>query len=370
MKQALLYIFVIFTLILSGCVASDEHPQSPVESSPRDWPISTPEKHGLDSERLEELVNLIREGTVYPRLHSLLIVRHGRLVLEEYFGGFQADKLHTTQSVSKSFVSALIGIALEKGDLESLDKKILDYFPELEGIQNMDERKASIRLKDLLTMRSGTDYFAGTPESPHTQLNRLSKGWDKFYLDRPMLREPGTYFLYDSGGVILMSSILKKRTGMHADEYAENNLFKQLEIDDVFWIKNEEGHPHTGGGLNLRPRDIARFGLLYLQKGKWEDKQVVPADWVEESFKLHVEFSKKNKKRVGYGYLWWLLEPDPNGNGEQYIYAAIGIKAQYIFVIPEHDMVVVVNGDTIPRGVDQQKPVEFLYSNILPAVKR
>ena len=83
-----------------------------------------------------------------------------------------------------------------------------------------------------------------------------------------------------------------------------------------------------------------------------------------------VEFSKKNKKRVGYGYLWWLLEPDPNGNGEQYIYAAIGIKAQYIFVIPEHDMVVVVNGDTIPRGVDQQKPVEFLYSNILPAVKR
>jgi len=173
------------------------------------------------------------------------------------------------QSVSKSLISALIGISIDRGDLKSLDTKILDFFPDMDDIANMDERKAKIRLQDLLTMRSGTDYYAGTPESPHSQLNRLSKGWDKFYLDRPMVSDPGTAFLYDSGGVILMSSILKNRTGMHADEYAEKFLFNPLQIDRVRWYKNEEGHPHTGGGFNLMPRDTAKFGLLYLQKGKW-----------------------------------------------------------------------------------------------------
>jgi CubicO group peptidase (beta-lactamase class C family)/predicted alpha/beta superfamily hydrolase len=344
-------------------------PQNPTEKSETwEWPISTPEKQQLDPEPLAELVSLIREGRRYPRLHSLLVIRHGYLVVEEYFGRFQGDTLHTLQSVTKSFTSALVGIAISRGEFKGVDEKILDFFPDMTGIANLDERKESIRLKDLLTMRSGTDYNENGPDSPHFQLNRLPRGWDKFYLDRPMLRMPGTHFLYDSGGVILMSAMLKKRTGMHADQYAEKYLFKPLQIDQKFWFRNQESHPHTGGGLNLKPRDTAKFGLLYLQKGRWGGEQIVPEAWVKESSIKRVDFGATSQT-IGYGYLWWMLRPDPDGNGKDYIYAAMGFRAQYIFVIPEHDMVVVVNGDTQSR-IDQRKPIEFLYTHILKSVKR
>lgn len=333
-----------------------------------EWPLSTPEKQQLDPEPLAELVSLIREGRRYPRLHSLLVIRHGYLVVEEYFGGHQGDALHTLQSVTKSFTSALVGIAISKGEFKGVDEKILDFFPDMTGIANMDERKESIRLQNLLTMRSGTDYNENGPDSPHSQLNRQPRGWDKFYLDRPMLRMPGTRFLYDSGGVILMSAMLKNRTGMHADQYAEKYLFKPLQIAQKHWFRNQEAHPHTGGGLSLKSRDTAKFGLLYLHKGRWGSEQIVPEAWVEESFIKRVDFGTA-RQTIGYGYLWWILRPDPDGNGKDNIYAAMGFRAQYIFVIPEHDMVVVVNGDT-QSGIDQRKPIEFLYTHILKSVQR
>ena len=331
------------------------------------WPVSSPGEQGLDTVRLGELVGLIREGVRYPRLHCLLIIRHGFLVVEEYFNGWQAEKLHTLQSVSKSFTSALVGIAIAQGEFKGVEERILDFFPGRKDIANMDERKASLRLIDLLTMRSGTDYHESGPDSPHFQLNKLPKGWDKFYLDRPMLRQPGTHFLYDSGGVILLSSMLKNRAGMHADAYAEGSLFKSLRIDEYFWFKNWEGHPHTGGGLNLKARDTAKLGQLYLQGGRLGKEQVVPEEWVRDSLRLQVNFEAKGQGVIGYGYLWWILAPDPAGAGRQNIAAAMGFKGQYIFVIPEHDMVVVINGDTRSR-IDQRKPIEFLYSHILSSV--
>lgn len=359
----------VFALVFFGLCLSVTGGGCGQDPTSWEWPAASPEQQGLDPERLALLVGVIREGEQYPRLHCLLIVRNGYLVLEEYFGGWRAERLHMLQSVSKSFTSALVGMALDRGEFKAEDEKILDFFPNRDDIANLDERKKSICLKDLLTMRSGTDYHESGSDSPHHQLNRLERGWDKFYLDRPMLRQPGTRFLYDSGGVILLSSLLKNRTGMHADEYAERYLFTPLGIEQKLWIKNQEGHPHTGGGLNLKARDTAKFGLLYLRNGRWGDKQIVPESWVKESIRMHVDFGVRTQGTVGYGYLWWILAPDPDGDGRQNIYAAMGFKAQYIFVIPEHDMVVVVNGDT-RSGVDQRKPIEFLYSHILPSVRR
>jgi CubicO group peptidase (beta-lactamase class C family) len=333
------------------------------------WPRSTPEEQGLDRAKLQDLADLIRAGEKYPRLHCLLVIRHGKLVLEEYFG-WQPERLHTLQSVSKSFTSALVGIAIKQEKFKGVQEKMLDFFPEKEpaDIENMDSRKAAIRLEDLLTMRSGTDYHESGPDSPHFKLNALRTGWDTFYLNRPMRTEPGTSFLYDSGAVIITSSMLKNRTGKHAHEFAEDTLFKALDITRKFWITNEEGHPHTGGGLNLAPLDTAKLGQLYLNKGQWEGMEVVPEAWVRESTRRHVNLQSRGHA-VGYGYWWWILKPDPAGGGVEDIYAAMGFKAQYIFVIPEHDMVVVVNGDTRNR-TDQQKPLEFLYTHILPSVER
>lgn len=334
------------------------------------WPTSTPGQQQLDPGKLTELVEAIRKGEEFPDIHSLLIVRAGHLVTEEYFAGYNAGKLHMLQSVSKSFTSALVGIAIEQGRFKGVDEKVLDFFPDMKDIKNMNDRKAAMRLKDLLTMRSGTDYHErGYTGSPHSQLNNLEKGWNRFYLNREMIREPGTHFQYDSGGVILLSGMLKNRTGKHADGYAEEHLFKPLQIAEKSWYKNKEGHPHTGGGLSLKPRDMAKFGLLYMQNGRWQDKQVVPKKWVKESFRKHVSFpGEEFRDVIGYGYLWWIMKPDPKGAGKEYIYAAMGFRAQYIFIIPEHDMIVVVTGGT-RSGIDQRKPIKFLYSHILPAVK-
>jgi CubicO group peptidase (beta-lactamase class C family) len=290
-------------------------------------------------------------------------------VVEEYFNNWQADKLHTLQSVTKSFTSALVGIAIARGEFKGVDEKVLDFFPEMKELSNLDERKASLRLKDILTMRTGVDYDESGPGSTHEQMTRLPRGWGRFYLNRPMLRPPGTEFHYDSGGVILLSVMLKNRTGMHADQYAERFLFKPLEIEKKIWFNNQEGHTHSGGGLVLTARDTARFGLLYLNKGRWGDLQIVPEAWVNESFTKHVDFTQPGQPPSGYGYLWWIGAPDPRGNGKHDVYFARGRFGQYIFIAPEPDMVVVFLG-MVPIGPEQIKPIEVFYDRILTGVKR
>ncbi|MGD8867039.1 MAG: serine hydrolase [Gemmatimonadales bacterium] len=348
--------------VVSPSVAQEVWPDT-------EWPRSTPEERGLEPELLDALVAAIREGQRFPDLHSLLVVKDGYLVVEEYFAGFDRDRLHTLQSVTKSITSALIGIAIARGDIAGVEERVIDFFPQWRDEMERDPRWAVVRMEDLLTMRSGTDYHERGQDSPHFQLNRTLHGWDRFYLDRPMVREPGTYWQYDSGGVILISAMLKQRSGMHADAYAQRFLFEPIGIDQANWFRNLDGHPHTGGGLDLLPRDMARFGLLYLRGGRWRDRQIVPQAWVDESTRQHVDFDPPRGRTTGYGYLWWMLAPDPRGAGTEPIYAAMGFRAQYIFVVPEYDMLVVVTGGTT-NGQDQRRPIEFLYSHILPAVRR
>jgi CubicO group peptidase (beta-lactamase class C family) len=360
---------VLALLLAAAAVCGAADRQAPWPT--RAWSRSSPEQQGLDGGRLQDLVGLIRAGVDYPDVHSLLIVRHGYLVTEEYFYGVQAGQAHSLQSVSKSVTSALIGIAIDRGVMRGTEERTLaGFFPNVEGLRNVDDRKRRMTLGDLLTMRSGTDYHEGTPGSPHDQLNALQRGWDLFYLNRPMVREPGTEFQYDSGGVILMSSLIKARTGVHADVFAAQHLFPTLGITSMDWYKNLEDHPHTGGGLSLTSTDLARFGLLYLRGGRWEDRQVVSRAWVEESTRTHVVLPTPWSRAVGYGYLWWIHEPvaPPGGGPRLPIYSARGARGQYLFVVPSHDMVVVVTSWS--DGYDQVLPIEFLYSHILPAARR
>lgn len=332
-----------------------------------DWPTTTPADQGLDPTPLDDLVKRIRSGEI-ANIHSLLLVRNGWLVLESYFNGHDADELHEMQSVSKSFTSAAIGLAIEQGKIKGVEDTVLGFFDDDMVIDKLDERKRRITLEDLLTMRSGTDYHERGDDSPHSQLNRLSRGWTQFVLDRPMVREPGTHFQYDSGAVILASALIKQRYDVHADEFARKHLFEPLGIKQLSWYRNADGHPHTGGGLDLRSRDMARFGLLYLREGRWGEEQVLPKEWVRASLSRQVEFDAQSGRRsVGYGYWWWVYQPAPGGAGEQDIYAAAGWKGQYIFLVPEYDMVVVVTAGC-QEWSEEQRILDFLYESILPSV--
>ena len=331
------------------------------------WSTASPADQGLDPAPLEDVAKRIRDGDI-TNIHSLLVVRNGWLVLESYFNGHSADELHEQQSVTKSFTSAAIGIAIEQGEITGVDETVVGFFDDDMDIENMDARKERMTLEDLLTMRSGTDYHERGSDSPHWQLNRLRRGWTQFILDRPMVTEPGTHYQYDSGAVILASALVQQRYGVHADAFLAEHLFEPMGIEQVYWYRNADGHPHTGGGLDLRSRDMARFGLLYLRDGRWGDTQILPEQWVRESLSLRVEFEPRNRRAVGYGYWWWVYPPATGGAGQQYVFAACGWKGQYIFLVPEHDMVVVVTAGCRSWS-EEQAILDFLYESILPSVR-
>lgn len=344
--------------------------QGPADYYPAaDWRTSSPQDQQLDRKVLKKLLKRIRKNQI-SGIDSLLIVRNGYLVTEEYFNGWGRDDLHTLQSDSKSVTSLLVGIALQQGKISSIDQPVVDFFPEYRRIRNLDERKAAMTLRDLLTMRTGLDWSEDPYEgSPLFQLNNCQCDWLKFVLDWPMRETPGTRFEYNSGGVILLAGVIRNAAQMPTDTFAQTYLFDPLGINRVRWYYGQPDNlPHTGGGLNLRPLDMAKIGYLMLRDGRWENQQVVPADWVRESTSHAVTYPRTFASRlVDYGYLWWLMPVDQSGwtkNRDTDIYTAAGAQGQWIFVIPRYDMVIVSTGNTpiFDRAVD------FLYSDILRAV--
>ena len=257
-------------------------------------------------------------------------MRNGRLVFERYFNGSGPDDVHTMQSVTKSFASALVGIAIGQGHISGVEEAVLDFFPQWKAELSQDPRRAAQRLEDVLTMRTGTDYHENGPTAPHWQLNALSSGWDRFWLDRPMITDPGGVWQYDSGGAVAVSSMLEQRTGLHADGFADATLFDALDIDESAWFRNAEGHVHTGGGLNIRARDMIKLGQLYLQGGVWEGEQVIEREWIEASVRQHYTFQNPPPRVTGYGYFWWIMEPDPSGSGRKDLRRFRGARAVHL----------------------------------------
>ena len=337
----------------------------------REWRTARPADVGLDGRALSRLVGRIRAGE-HGRLHSLQIVRDGYLVVDEYFNGWVPDGLHTLQSDTKSVTSLLVGIAADRGEL-SVDDRVLDRFPEYRHVRNVDDRKRAMRVEDLLTMRTGLDWSEARYEgSPLQQLNTSQQDWLKFVLDWPMAEQPGTRFEYNSGGVILLGGIVGNATGRRVDRFARKYLFKPLAVDRVLWARGQpDGLPHMGGGLSMRPRDMAKIGYLVLRGGRWGDRQVVSEAWLRASTApIQRPPWQLGGYPVEYGYLWWLLPIDGVGlddGPDAHIITASGARSQWIFVIPRYDMVVVATGDDDSyQGFTA--PVEFLYGDILPAV--
>jgi len=293
-----------------------------------DTRISTPEEQGVDSATLVRMFDYIADQEV--EVHSVLVIRNGVMVTEAYFWPYNRERTHTLASCTKSFLSALIGIAVDEGYLD-LDDEALDYFSD-RTIENDSPLKRKITVEDLLRMRSGLDWpessvSYGSRDNILMQMMR-SRDWVQFVLDRPMATTPGTTFNYSTGDSQLLAAILEQAIGMKTHEFARTRLFEPLGVRPMqwYWTSAPEGVAFGGGGLHLSPRDMAKFGTLYLQGGVWEGQQVVPAGWVEASV-----------TPAQYGYQWWRLA---NGG-----YAALGYGGQRIVVVPDLDLVVVITGD-------------------------
>jgi CubicO group peptidase (beta-lactamase class C family) len=328
-----------------------------------EWRSAQPQQVNLDRAALSGLVTRFRSGS-FPYVNSLVVVRQGYLVVDEYFHGSSRNDVHTMQSVTKSVTSLVVGIAADQGKL-ALSDSILRFFPQYTTLQNWDDRKRGVTVRDLLTMRSGIDFYESPyPGSPLQILNDSRDDWVKIVLDRPMNDVAGGHWQYNSGGPIVLAGAVRSATGTAFDTFAEANLFTPLGITSQRWYLSPfDGLPHAGGGLNLRAVDLARIGYLVLRGGKWGDRQVISSAWLADAFTPRsVRPRTFGTHDTDYGYLWWLLPLE----GNDVIWTGAGALGQWLFVIPRHDMVVVVTGSNDASFV---AGIDALYSTILPAVR-
>lgn len=358
--------FLLITLILAllaGCRPASADLHSPADppqirsATPASWPTggwqsATPESQGLASGALAEMLEITRQPGY--DLDSLLIVRHGKLVLAVHYPGVQAKAPHPVYSVTKSVIGLLVGIALEQGLLEGVEQPIWDFFSQDE-IENWDPRKADLTIAHLLTMTTGLDW-----DESLIQRLAASADWADFMLELPMASGPGEAFNYCSGCTHLLSVILEQATGETAAEYARQHLFSPLGIDFPTWQSDRLGHSIGGWGLTLTPGDMAKLGLLVLQTGAWEGQQVIPASWVQQA--CQPRLNPPGERGEAYGYLWW---QHPLPDQPPVCYAA-GLHGQLIYVLPGQDMVVVTTAE-----MQEARPalLELLLEHILPAVQ-
>lgn len=312
------------------------------------WRRATPEEQGLDPAILGQMLISIADQQL--NIDSLLVVRNGYIVLEKYYPLYEQDTLHELYSVTKSIVSTLVGIAIEEGYINSVDDPVMNYFPG-KSVQNDSTQKHSLTIKNLLTMSSGLEWdFDEMVSNPD---------WVQYTLDQPIYIEPGKEFSYNSGNAQVLSAILQDASGMDTRTFAQQYLFDPLGIDHYRWQRDITGIPKGGWGMAMTPRDMAKLGYLYLRNGVWDGKQIVPAAWVAASTQRYVQVQEPLEPWDLYlGYMWWIHE-----NG---IYAAQGMKGQFIYVIPDLDIVVVITAD-IPDS-RYHEPQLLIRNYIIPAV--
>ncbi|UCZ55150.1 beta-lactamase family protein [Bacillus shivajii] len=280
------------------------------------------------------------------------IVEHENERLYEYSQSDSMRKqVQRVNSITKSVLSILYGIALKRGDINSLQTSIVSYFPE---VSKIDPKKEKITLHDLLTMRSGIDW-------PGNEGMRSSNNWIEYILHRPMRQSPGEVMKYACGNSHLLSAILQKQTGMKTSIYAEEHLFSPLNITEYEWDEDPQGVITGGFGLYLKTEDLLKIGQLYLNKGTWNGLEIVSKDWVDESTKPYTDTNVGNQQ---YCYHWWY---SPSGSNDQpAFYYAAGNGGQYIFIVPEKQLVTVFTSDFERK--ESIKPFQWFVRFVLNKV--
>jgi CubicO group peptidase (beta-lactamase class C family) len=321
-----------------------------------DWKISTLEEHCLDREKVEKAVWYFEQNY---STSSLLIIRHGELVYEKYFFRFnKPERRVPIYSITKSFLSALVGIAIDQGQIDSLDHTVSEYFPEY-FYPTTDQRMRKVTLRDLLTMSAGFIWLEdGEIEERWQESGNLVEA----SINLKFQDSPGEYFNYSSAHTQLLSAILTEIVSVPLREYAQSHLFSPLGIQpkDWNWGVDDQGYYLGGWGMNLRPRDIARFGYLYLNDGYWDGQQLVSSDWVRQSTSAQIDTGFG----LDYGYLWWIHRGE-----DQPIFEGRGYGGQSLYVIPNLDMIVVVTANVNSGNVSgAPDPAPIIYDWIVKAV--
>ena len=319
-------------------------------------PRSSPERQGIPSAAILAFVE--KADSEIDAMHSFMLVRHGSVVAEGWWSPYDSQTPHMLYSLSKSFTSTAVGLAIAEGKL-SLDDQVLKFFPEDAPAQPSANLKA-MRVRDLLRMNTGQESEVQLwPWWDQPSADTLGESWAKRFLAHPVPFKPGTRFLYNSPGTFMLSAIVQKVTGMTMLDYLRPRLFEPLGIESPVWQPNPQGITVGGVGLLIRTEDIARFGQLYLQHGEWNRRQLIPAAWVAEATAMQTAngSAPQSDWDQGYGYQFWRSRHNS--------YRGDGAFGQYCLVLPEVDAVVVITS-----GVrDMQAVMNLVWEQLLPAMQ-
>ena len=371
MKSLSLILYFTMVFSFTPAIANDVSP--PISSTCHE--AARAEESGFDALRLCEVLENFKSDKT--NFHSLIIERHGVVVAELYKRGkdetiyfrfgretdFDATMRHDLRSISKSVTSLLWGIAQAQNKTPPLNTAVLDLFPELASLKN--QGRQSITIAHLLSMSSGLTW--NEPNAYNSSNDEIGLYWRssqaKYLFDRPMAAPAGTRFNYNGGGTAVLAQLLADRVGMPLPEYARKVLFEPLGITDWEWTNDVRGRPLAFAGLRMRPTDLVRLGRMVLNQGQWKGKQIVPADWIVESTRAHLDTGDG----LQYGYQWWAGKVDAMGAKHDWS-AGFGNGGQRLFLIPDLDMLVVMTAG------DYNKPIGMknhqLFKRIVSTVQK
>jgi CubicO group peptidase (beta-lactamase class C family) len=342
----------------------------------KEWRECKPEAVGMNSEKLLKAI----EYAATPAFNTdgLAVIRKGHIVGEAYLGNFRIDSKHISHSMAKSFTSALVGIAIDKGLIKGIDERICQYYDEWD-CNDEDDLRSRITLRHALTLTTGLEWHEDWSKWDPATNDALKMGASGYFMrymsERDGLYEPGQRFVYSTGDPMLLSRVIQKATGITAFEYARENLFKSLNITNVRWDKDRDGYTSTPWGLYTTVRDYAKFGYLFLNKGRWEDQQIVSEAWVDKSTRTDPSV----KMWAGYGYLWhvnlpyrlkWNRSPVPLDSIPGDGYMAEGVLGQNIVIIPSEDLIIVRVANETTDHMDLVKFLTMILEAIIPPAEK
>ena len=320
------------------------------------WGYSTLGAQGIDADILSQGLAALEAS---PRRLSLIIMRRGQIVYERYYNGSHAADSNNIASVSKSILSALIGIALDRGFFTTLDDRIAAYLPEYFA-EIRDPRKLNLTLRDMLTMTHGLAWEENETER---FLNR-SGDWLADILSLPIINEPGALFHYSTGASHILSAVLTEATGMSACDFAHRYLFEPLGIEAEFWGFDPQGYFTGGHSVSMTARELARFGQLFLNEGRWFGGQLIPGWWVAASTSRQIDIGDNY---AGYGYYWWL-----NRIADYDMFSALGAGGQILHIIPQLELLMATTHSFFrnPRDyTEEAETYQFLWNHLIPAIE-
>lgn len=343
------------------------------------WTIARPEDAGLDGARLCAIAARLKATDA--NVHGVVVVRGGKLVFEQYFAGydapwggsegkheFDATTKHDMRSVTKSVVSLLLGIALDRKLIPSLDEPVVKFFPEYSELRTPDWEK--ITLRHLVKMSSGLQWNENLPWDPKNDEWHLVHDADplRYVFQKPFAFPPDTVWTYNGGGTDLLGKVVERSSGMAIDAFAREALFEPLGITDWKLMNYRNGKLATAAGLRLRPRDAAKIGHLVLNKGSWNGRRIVSAEWIAESIKPRFQAIGMAGGLFYYGYQWWMGRTLA-GDGEITWVAGMGLGGQRLFIVPDLDLVVMVTQGLYLSGRQGHAALDVLYDFVVPAVR-